>query len=80
MEEIPIHVYLRIDDLLYRQVVTNDIGEGDLVIDTKDWLYGYCDMRVGNEIVIRYGIVTEVAVPISRVRKLIPIISPLNNN
>jgi hypothetical protein len=76
--QVPIEVKIRIDGVLYDQIETPDLNEGDLVFDTKDNTYGFVDMRRGDQIAIRENCVTEVGVPISRVRKLIP--SLLNNS
>lgn len=73
MQSIDIDVKLRIDGVLYNQQShTNDIKEGELVFDTKDNTYGYCDMVCGNKIAIKFGCVAELGVPMSRVRRLVP--------
>lgn len=77
---IPIEVPVRVHGLLYKQVETTDIKEGDLVLDLRDGTYGYCDMVKGDSIAIRDGWVSEVGVPISSVRKLIPTIDGRNMN
>jgi hypothetical protein len=41
-----------------------------LVLDLGDFTFGYVDMRKGDKIAVRDGCVTELGVPISRVRKL----------
>lgn len=63
---------IRVHDILYLPVETNDIKEGDLVLDLGDFTVGYVDMKIENTIAIKYGYVTEVGVSITRVRKLIP--------
>jgi hypothetical protein len=78
--EININRPVRIDGLLYRQVETGEIEEGDLVLDLYDGTYGFCDMRKDDKIAIRHDWVVEVAIPISRVRKLVHIANPESEN
>jgi hypothetical protein len=70
MLKIPLDIPIRIHDLLYKQIETTDVNVGDLVLDLGDFTFGYVDMRKGDKIAVRDGCVTELGVPISRVRKL----------
>lgn len=72
------HVLHRVHGILYKTADASDVKEGDLVFDTKDKTFGVCDMRIGNKIAIKEDYVAELAVPIERVRKLIPV--PENNS
>lgn len=78
MNAPPLDALLRIDKILYQQVVTNNIVKGDLVLDLNDGCYGVCDWVYKDMIAIRQGIIVELGVKISRVRKLIP--SPFTNS
>lgn len=73
---------LRIDGVVYKQIeaTIENIEEGDLVFDTKDSTYGYVDMKIKDKIAIKFGCVTELGIPINRVRKLIPTISYTQTN
>lgn len=73
MLRIPRKARVRIEGVKYKQIkaTVHNINKGDLVLDTKDNCYGYVDMKSVGTIAIKHGCVSEVGVPISRVRKLI---------
>jgi hypothetical protein len=65
-------VRYRIHGILYKPLPGDQIQKGDLVFDTKDNTYGYCDGVKGDKIAIKDNFVVEVGVPKSRCYKLTP--------
>lgn len=65
---------VRIKGIPYSQseATIENIEIGDLVLDTKDNCYGYINTKSANYVSIKYGCTVEIGIPISRIRKLIP--------
>ncbi len=70
---IPLDLPVVIDNQQYAQHENVPIKEGDLVLDTKDFTYGWCDFVLGDRIAIAHSGIAELAIPMSRVRKLVKI-------
>lgn len=76
---LPIEVIIAIGKKRYQQVISRELKEGDLVLDTKDNCYGiieeihkYVNQQYAD---VRDGDVVEVCIPLNRLRLLKPIAS-----
>jgi hypothetical protein len=72
--DIPSDAKIRVNGILYNQIVDFKPEVGQLVLDTKDFTYATIDMVRGDKVAVKCGWVVELGVPISRLRKLIPTI------
>lgn len=73
--DIPIDMVVNINDVHYKQIVTEDFKEDDKVLDLQDGCHTTVDIihHDGKHVAIRTGIGAEVGVPVNRLRKLIVI-------
>ena len=79
MIQIEDKIIYHIDGIKYQH--SFDIPqEGDLVIDTHNGSYGFVDMVQGNKAAVKEGWAVELAVPLTRLIKLVPTIMFQNLN
>lgn len=67
---LPLGIILRINGISFT-VSQTKIQKGDMLYDRSDGTYGICDMIKDDLVAIKDEDVVELAVPISRVYKLV---------
>ncbi len=76
---LPVETVLNIHGLWYKQIITSNFQIGDLVIDTRDDLYGVCESIFEGYMAVRDKDIVEIGIPIEKVRKLTPTIAGNNS-
>lgn len=78
---IPIEAFIMFHDMWYEQHPISKIEKGVLVLDTKDDTVGEIKMiHDENRVAVGDGGATELGIHVSRLRQLIPTLSPLKTD